>query len=173
VAQDPTVIPSVSKDEWNELDVVSKWLISTRAAVLVMAFISTALAGLFAWRNDSFILLPWLALTLGSMLAHACNNLFNDYTDYVRGVDQKNYYREVYGIQPPVHGLMTKSQHLAYFAFTGFIVMVCGLYLVWQNDFDPIVWTLLFSGAFFLLFYTWPLKYIALGEIAVLIVWVR
>ena len=26
-------------------------------------------------------------------------------------------------------------------------------------------------GAFFVLFYTWPLKYIALGEIAVLIVW--
>jgi 1,4-dihydroxy-2-naphthoate octaprenyltransferase len=30
---------------------------------------------------------------------------------------------------------------------------------------------LLLLGAFFVLFYTWPLKYIALGEIAVLIVW--
>jgi 1,4-dihydroxy-2-naphthoate octaprenyltransferase len=27
------------------------------------------------------------------------------------------------------------------------------------------------AGAFFVLFYTWPLKYIALGELAVLIVW--
>jgi len=43
------VIPSVSREEWEDLDVVSKWLISTRAAVLVMTFISTALAGLFAW----------------------------------------------------------------------------------------------------------------------------
>ena len=48
------VIPEVSKSEWDELDVISKWLISTRAAVLVMTFISAALAGLFAWRAGSF-----------------------------------------------------------------------------------------------------------------------
>ena len=42
------VIPDVSKTEWDELDVISKWLISTRAAVLVMTFISAALAGIFA-----------------------------------------------------------------------------------------------------------------------------
>ena len=41
------VIPEVSKNEWDALDVISKWLISTRAAVLVMTFISAALAGLF------------------------------------------------------------------------------------------------------------------------------
>ena len=40
------VIPAVSKQEWDALDLVSKWLISTRAAVLVMTFISAALAGL-------------------------------------------------------------------------------------------------------------------------------
>jgi hypothetical protein len=39
------VIPEVSKAEWDELDVISKWLISTRAAVLIMTFISAALAG--------------------------------------------------------------------------------------------------------------------------------
>ena len=32
-------------------------------------------------------------------------------------------------------------------------------------------WLLLGAGVFFVLFYTWPLKYIALGELAVLIVW--
>ena len=84
-----TVIPSVSKAEWDQLDVISKWLISTRAAVLVMTFISAALAGLFAWRDDTFSLLPWLALAFGLVMAHASNNLFNDFTDYVLGVDQK------------------------------------------------------------------------------------
>ena len=34
-----------------------------------------------------------------------------------------------------------------------------------------ITWILLGLGAFFVIFYTWPLKYIGLGEIAVLIVW--
>jgi len=165
------VIPDVSKEEWDRLDVVSKWLISTRAAVLVMTFISAALAGLFAWRDHSFSFLPWFALTLGLILAHATNNIFNDYTDFVRGVDKDNYFRTIYGAQPIASGLMTKRQHLTYFAVTGFFALVAGLYLIFINANDPVIWILLGSGAFFVLFYTWPLKYIAMGEITVLIVW--
>jgi len=165
------VIPEVSKGEWDQLDVISKWLIATRAAVLVMTFISAALAGLFAWRDGSFVLVPWLALTLGLILAHASNNIFNDYTDFVRGVDKDNYFRTIYGAQPVASGLMTKRQHLTYFAVTGLLALAFGLYLVFINAGDPVIWILLGSGAFFVLFYTWPLKYIALGELAVLIVW--
>jgi len=165
------VIPEVSKAEWDQLDVISKWLISTRAAVLVMTLISAALAGLFAWRDGSFVLVPWLALTLGLILAHASNNIFNDYTDFVRGVDKDNYFRTIYGAQPVASGLMTKRQHLAYFAVTGVLALAFGLYLVFINAGDPVIRILLGLGAFFVLFYTWPLKYIALGELAVLIVW--
>jgi 1,4-dihydroxy-2-naphthoate polyprenyltransferase len=165
------VIPDVSKSEWDELDVISKWLISTRAAVLVMTFISAALAGLFAWRDNSFSFLPWIALTFGLILAHASNNIFNDYTDFVRGVDKDNYYRNIYGAQPIASGLMTRRQHLTYFAVTALIALVLGLYLIWYTDFNAIAWILLGLGAFFLLFYTWPLKGMAMGELAVLIVW--
>lgn len=165
------VIPNVSKTEWDALDVISKWLISTRAAVLVMTFISAALAGLFAWRDGSFSFLPWVALTFGLILAHASNNIFNDYTDFVRGVDKDNYYRNIYGAQPVASGLMTKQQHLTYFAVTALIALFLGLYLVAYTDFSTITWILLGLGAFFLLFYTWPLKGMALGELAVLIVW--
>ena len=38
------VIPRVDKDEWNSLDVVSRWLIATRSAVLVMTFNAAAIA---------------------------------------------------------------------------------------------------------------------------------
>jgi len=165
------VIPEVSKEEWDQLDVISKWLISTRAAVLVMTFISAALAGLFAGRDHSFALVPWLALTLGLILAHASNNIFNDYTDFVRGVDKDNYFRTIYGAQPVASGLMTKRQHLTYFAVTGLLALAFGLYLIFINRNDPVIWLLLGLGAFFVLFYTWPLKYIALGEVAVLAVW--
>jgi 1,4-dihydroxy-2-naphthoate polyprenyltransferase len=165
------VIPEVSKAEWDELDVISKWLISTRAAVLVMTFISAALAGLFAWRDNSFSFLPWIALTFGLILAHASNNIFNDYTDFVRGVDKDNYYRNIYGAQPVASGLMTKRQHLTYFAVTALIALAFGLYLMSYTGFNPTTWILLGLGAFFLLFYTWPLKGLALGEVAVLIVW--
>lgn len=165
------VIPSVSKSEWNELDLISRWLISTRAAVLVMTFISAALAGLFALRDQAFNFFPWVALTLGLILAHASNNIFNDFTDFVRGVDENNYYRNIYGAQPIASGLLTRRQHLTYFAVTALIALVLGLYLIWYTDFSLTTWLLLGLGAFFLLFYTWPLKGLALGELAVLIVW--
>jgi 1,4-dihydroxy-2-naphthoate octaprenyltransferase len=165
------VIPEVSKEEWDGLDVISRWLIATRAAVLIMTFISAALAGLFAWRDGSFSFIPWIALVFGLIMAHASNNIFNDYTDFVRGVDKDNYYRTLYGAQPIASGLMTKRQHLTYFAVTGFLALAAGFYLIFINANDPMIWILLASGAFFVLFYTWPLKGLGLGEIAVLLVW--
>ncbi len=166
-----SVIPEVSKEEWDRLDVISKWLISTRAAVLIMTFISAALAGLFAWRDGGFSFVPWLALAFGLIMAHASNNIFNDYTDFVRGVDKDNYYRTMYGAQPVASGLMTQRQHLTYFAVTGLLALAAGLYLVWHTQFHPVTWILLGLGAFFVLFYTWPLKGLGLGEVAVLMVW--
>jgi 1,4-dihydroxy-2-naphthoate octaprenyltransferase len=165
------VIPEVSKEEWDRLDVISRWLISTRAAVLLMTFISAALAGLFAFRDGAFSWGPWLALAFGLVMAHASNNIFNDYTDFVRGVDKDNYYRTMYGAQPIASGLMTKRQHLTYFAVTALLALLAGLYLVFVNANDPLVWILLGLGMFFVLFYTWPLKGMAMGELAVLIVW--
>ncbi len=165
------IIPSVTKAEWDDLDIVSKWLISTRAAVLVMTFISVALAGLFALRDGKFDALPWLALCAGLILAHATNNLFNDYTDYVRGVDKDNYFRTMYGPQPVAHGLITTRQLLLYTGVTGLAATLFGIALIAINHWDPFIWTLLGLGMFFVLFYTWPLKYIALGEVAVLLVW--
>jgi len=163
------VIPHVSSDEWKKLDVISKWLISTRAAVLIMTFLSGAFAGIFAFRDGKFDLVKWMLVTVALIFSHATNNLLNDFTDYNRGVDQDNYYRAQYGPQPLVHGLMTKRQHLTYAGVTGAIALVIGLILVAMTN----LWTLLLLalGVFFVLFYTWPLKYIALGELSVLLVW--
>lgn len=167
-----TVIPEVSKEEWDRLDWISRWLISTRAAVLLMTFLSAALAGLFAWHDGYSVPVGrWLLLALGLILAHATNNLFNDFTDYARGVDKDNYYRTQYGPQPLADGLLTRRQHLVYFAVTGLLALLCGLALILPRASDPILWVLLGLGAFFVLCYTWPLKYLALGELAVLIVW--
>ena len=51
------IIPHISKAEWDRLDWISRWLISTRAAVLVMTFLSAALAGIFALQSGTFDLL--------------------------------------------------------------------------------------------------------------------
>ena len=163
------VIPRVSKEEWDGLDVISRWLIATRSAVLVMTFISAAIAGLLAARAGRFNLLLWLMVTVGLLFAHATNNLINDLTDHLKGVDKDNYFRAQYGPQPLEHGLMTRSQVVLYIAITGLIALGAGAVLVAVRGEATLA--LLGIGAFFVLFYTWPLKYIGLGEVAVILVW--
>jgi len=163
------VIPRIDKDEWQRLDIISKWLIATRAAVLIMTFLSAAIAGIFAAQAGQFNFLRWLLVAVGLVLSHATNNLLNDYTDFARGVDQDNYYRAEYGPHPLVHGLMTKRQLLTYAGVTGALAAACGIALIAMTGWNTAI--LMGLGVFFVLFYTWPLKYIALGELAVLIVW--
>jgi 1,4-dihydroxy-2-naphthoate octaprenyltransferase len=163
------VIPRVSKEEWDGLDVISRWLIATRSAVLVMTFISAAIAGLLAARDGAFNLTLWLMVTVGLLFAHATNNLVNDITDHWKGVDKDNYFRAQYGPQPLEHGLMTRGQAFLYTAVTGLIALGAGVVLVVVRGEATLA--LLGIGAFFVLFYTWPLKYIGMGEVAVILVW--
>lgn len=165
------VIPSVSKETWDTLDIVLKWLIASRAAVLVMTLTSGALAGLFAIRDRSFRFLPWLVVVVALTLAHAANNLFNDYTDYVRGVDKDNYLRTKYGPHPLAHGLMSARELLGYFICTGTVALALAFLLFAFDRWDLLLIILAAIGAGLLLFYTWPLKYVALGEISVLLAW--
>jgi len=74
-----------------------------------MTFLSAALAGIFTFSADQFDWMLWILVTIGLVMARATNNLLNDFTDFVKGVDQDNYYRAQYGPQPLVHGLLTKN----------------------------------------------------------------
>ncbi len=163
------IIPRVTKEEWQNLDIISRWLISTRAAVLVMTFISATIAGLFAYLDGNFNWNAWLLVTIGLIMAHATNNLINDYTDHIKGVDKDNYYRAQYGPQPLEHGLMTVKQVMTFIFITGILAVIPGIILALQGGLPVVI--LMLAGAIFVLFYTYPLKYIGLGEIAVLIVW--
>lgn len=53
------IIPRISKEEWQKLDIISRWLISTRAAVLIMTFISAIIAGLYAGLDGQLHLGLW------------------------------------------------------------------------------------------------------------------
>lgn len=162
-------MPRIDKAAWDRLDLVSRWLIATRFAVVVMTVTSAAFGGLLAYRDGVFEWRTWLLVTLGLALAHATNNLLNDLTDHWKGVDKDNYFRTRYGPQPIEAGMLTVKQSLMYAIVTGGAAMAIGVYLVAQGG-SGVLWLLL-AGAFFVLFYTWPLKYIGLGEPAVLVVW--
>jgi 1,4-dihydroxy-2-naphthoate octaprenyltransferase len=162
-------VPRITKEEWDDLDLVSRWLIATRAMALVLSFFSATIAGLLALQAGEFNLWVWLLLSLGLVMAHGTNNLLNDYTDYSRGVDKGNYFRAQYGPQPLEHGLLTKRQLLTYAAITGLIAVASGVVLILYRGWPTAI--LMAAGAFFVLFYTYPLKYIGLGEVALALVW--
>jgi 1,4-dihydroxy-2-naphthoate octaprenyltransferase len=162
-------MPKLSPAEWQQLDIVSRWLIAIRASVLFMTFMSAALGGLLAARDAGFDWAPWLVCTIGLVFAHATNNLLNDYTDSKRGIDRDNYYRNQYGVHVLEDGLLNQGQFWVYVAATGGIALLLGAWLVWDRS--GLTLNLMLAGAFFVLFYTWPLKYYGLGEPAVLLVW--
>ena len=49
-----TVMPRITKSDWDGLDIVSRWLIATRSAVIVMTFTSAAFAGVLAYSAGKF-----------------------------------------------------------------------------------------------------------------------
>jgi 1,4-dihydroxy-2-naphthoate octaprenyltransferase len=144
-------------------------LIACRASVLFMTFTAAALGGLMAWRADHFQWDLWLATVLGLIFAHATNNLLNDYTDSRRGIDKDNYYRNQYGVHVLEDGLMNERQFWRYVGVTAGIALLLGGWLIIQRA--GLTLDLMLAGAFFVVFYTWPLKYYGLGEPAVLLVW--
>lgn len=162
-------MPKLSHTEWQALDPIAKWLIACRASVLFMTFTAAALGGLMAWRAGLFEWNLWLATVLGLMFAHATNNLLNDYTDSRRGIDKENYYRNQYGVHVLEDGLMSERQFWRYLGVTAAVALLLGAWLVSQRS--GLTIDLMLAGAFFVLFYTWPLKYYGLGEPAVLLVW--
>lgn len=162
-------IPRITPAEWHALHPAVRWLIASRAAVLVMTASSAGIAGLVAWRDDLFDPLRFGLCMLGLLLAHATNNLLNDITDHARGVDRDNYFRTRYGPQPLEQGLMSLRQIWTVTILTGLPALLIGIGLALDRGLP--VWILLGAGAFFVLFYTWPLKYLGLGEPAVTLVW--
>ena len=166
-----TLVRMDKKEEWDRLDVISKWLIATRSAVTTVTLYACVIGGLLAWRDGKFAWLPWIIVTLGLFLAHGTNNLLNDHTDFSRGVDKDNYFRTQYGVHPLVQGFWTRRQQLTWFFVSGTLAFLSGVYALFYTHFSPLIIGLFAFGALVLLFYTWPLKYLALGEISILLIW--
>jgi 1,4-dihydroxy-2-naphthoate octaprenyltransferase len=166
-----TLVKIDKKEEWDQLDVISKWLIATRSAVTIVTLYSCVIAGLLAWRDGHFSVLPWLIVTLGLFIAHGTNNLLNDFTDFHRGVDKDNYFRTQYGVHPLVQEFWNRRQQLLWFAVSGALAILSGVFALLYTGFSPIVIGAFALGALLVLFYTWPLKYLALGELAIFLVW--
>jgi 1,4-dihydroxy-2-naphthoate octaprenyltransferase len=164
------------KREWDALDVLSKWFIATRSAVGTITLYSGLIGGLLAWQalraqSRPFDFLAWIVLTLGLFIAHGTNNLINDFTDFNRGIDRDNYFRTQYGVHPLAQGFWDKRTHLIWFGVSGLLATLAGVYAMFYTHFAPLVVWFFAFGAFILLFYTYPLKYVGIGELSIFLIW--
>ena len=159
------------KEEWDRLDVFSKWFIATRSAVTTVTIYACIISGLLCIRDGYFSFIPWLIITLGLFIAHGTNNLLNDYVDYDRGIDKDNYFRTQYGVHPLVQNFWDKGVQIRWFVISGVLATLSGIFALFYTNFSPIVIGLFAFGAIILLFYTWPLKYFGLGELAIFLIW--
>lgn len=163
-------IPRIQNAEhWQALDSFSRWLISTRAAVLLMTLFAAIIAGIYAQIDGLFQWTNFLIMAMGLVMAHATNNILNDLADHRRGVDKDNAFRTQYGTQPVEDGFMTQAQSIHMALITGLLAAAAGVYLIWSSGNQVIYFFLL--GIFFLFAYNWPLKHFGLGEPAVVVVW--
>jgi 1,4-dihydroxy-2-naphthoate octaprenyltransferase len=156
-----------------EMDAVSRWLIIIRAAVFSMTATSGLIGGLLA---AAFAADPdWLNFGLamvGLIIAHAANNMTNDYFDLEGGVDTDEYARALYAPHPILGGLISKAGLQTAILAANLIDAALMITLVLRTGWPVLAFALL--GLFISVFYVAPpikLKHHGLGEPGVFVVW--
>jgi 1,4-dihydroxy-2-naphthoate polyprenyltransferase len=155
------------------MDAVSRWLIIIRAAVFSMTATSGLIGGLLAaavathpdWLNFGLAV-------LGLIIAHAANNMTNDYFDLEGGVDTDEYARALYAPHPILGGLISKRGLLGAILAANLIDAAIMGVLIMRTGWTVLIFALL--GLFISVFYVAPpikLKHHGLGEPGVFIVW--
>ncbi len=142
------------------LDTVGKWLVMTRAAVFPMTIWSGTIGALLAAetaRVTGLVTVDYPAVILaiiGLVLAHAANNLINDYFDMTGGVDTEGYVRALYAPHPVLSGWVTKATLrnaiIGLTVIDGFIML---LLAYWHG---PLVIAFALAGLFLSVFYVAP-----------------
>ncbi len=154
------------------IDPITKWLLIVRACVFPMTLTSGLIGGLLAataphpdWR--------YCALAcVGLVLAHAANNMINDYFDTEGGVDTEGYTRALYAPHPILSGLISKRGLLAVIVAVNLADFVIMCVLTAGRGWPVVAFAL--AGLFISVFYVAPpvkLKHHGLGEPGVALVW--
>ncbi len=155
-----------------EMDLVSRWLLIVRASVFPMTILSALVGGLLAvGAPDAHFGYFALAL-IGLVLAHAANNMINDYFDLEGGVDSEGYVRTQYAPHPVLSNLISKKGLVAtIFAVNLIDLAILGV-LAQARGWPVVAFAL--AGLFISVFYVAPpikLKHRGLGEPGVFLVW--
>jgi len=159
------------------LDAVSRWLLIVRACVFQMTLTSAFIGGLLAAADLRaaglpFNWAPFILCLIGLTVAHAVNNMVNDYFDTSGGVDTEDYTRALYAPHPILSGIITKAGLRNAILAANAIDVLIGLYLTFSVGWPIAIFAL--GGLLISVFYVAPpikLKHHGLGEPGVFVVW--
>jgi 1,4-dihydroxy-2-naphthoate octaprenyltransferase len=153
-------------------DLITRWIVVTRAAVLPMTLVSGLVAALLAVGEPGFDG-RWLTLAVvGIVLAHAANNLMNDLYDTQAGSDTASYPRALYAPHPVLSGLVSRRTLLVAIVLVNLADLVILVVLALARGWPVVAFAL--AGFVLSVAYTAPplrLKKRGLGEPDVLVVW--
>ncbi|WP_338777894.1 1,4-dihydroxy-2-naphthoate polyprenyltransferase [Metabacillus sp. FJAT-52054] len=122
----PHSAPSIEPDKnWRI------WWMLLRPHTLTAAFIPVAIGTVMAMKEGSFNIWLFLSMLAASVLIQAATNMFNEYFDYKRGLDNENSV----GIGGAIvrNGVKPKTVLNLAFAFFG-ISTLLGIYICFQSS---------------------------------------
>jgi len=154
------------------LDIVSKWMLITRSYVFEMDFyagmIGMLLALQFLIEPNSLMFYDGGIIVVGLILAHAANNMLNDFFDTLHGVDTKGYPRTEYGPHALIDNLIsTKGLMIAIF-LCNLVDLIIAIYFYQKVGVE--IFYFVFAGLGISIFYVAKpirLKNLGLGELAI------
>jgi 1,4-dihydroxy-2-naphthoate octaprenyltransferase len=175
------LMQTVNQPEDRPLDTVGKWIVMTRAIVCPMTLWSGTIGALLALevarRSAVPVAIDWIGVVLaviGLVIAHAANNLINDYFDMTGGVDTEGYFRALYAPHPVLSGWVSKSTlrnaMVGLTVIDGLIMLV----LAARSPQPLLIVGFALAGLFLSVFYVAPplsLKRHGLGELDVFLTW--
>jgi 1,4-dihydroxy-2-naphthoate octaprenyltransferase len=148
------------------------WFLATRPWSFTMTAISVGVGGAVAALDGAFDVWLFLLTLVGAVCVHGATNLINDYFDYKSGVDRPGAPTTLYRPHPLVQGLISPQAVLWVSVGLYAIAAIIGLALLVLKG-AGLLWFIL-VGAIASFFYTaGPIKYkyLALGELAVFLMW--
>ena len=154
------------------LDIVSKWMLITRSYVFEMdvyaAMVGILLALQFLTEPDSLMYFDGGLIIIGLILAHAANNMMNDFFDTLHGVDTKGYPRTEYGPHALIDNLISTKGLIVAIFLCNLIDLGIAIYFYQKVGIEILYFV--FAGLGISIFYVAKpirLKNLGLGEFAI------
>ena len=166
------VLRTCNLPEGERMDWVSRWLIITRSCVFTMTLLSAGIGILLAARDGSTDWLNALLVVAGLVLAHAANNMVNDFFDVRVGVDTEDYPRASYAPHPILDQLVSKKGLVGAILLCNVADLAIAIQLSLSSGW--IVMAFAVAGLFLSVAYVAPpfqLKARGLGEVAIFLIW--